>query len=543
MRPIAQPSSRVSPQGGSARVKAPQPSSAPTLRPYQTKVVNGVYEKISAGFNRIGILAGTGAGKTVISGQICAHARRLGLRLMFVVHLDVLVGQTADKLRSFGLECGFIKAGWKEDPTAPIQIASVQTLAQRDWWRDWQAQIVFYDEAHTTLFSQVGQEILEEVYPRAVHLAMTATPYRLGQGQLGDLLQTYVAAPVPSELQRMGFLAPMRYFGLPAEGQVELGEVTLVDGDFEMRGLKNACDRPELITRVVEEWCRLTPNKRTIAFCVDVEHAKHVAEAFNDAGIPADMVAGSTSRKDRQRLYSALGAGELMILTSCNVISIGFDEPSVEVGLLLRPTQSTALHQQQIGRVMRISPKTGKVCGLILDQAGNLSRLGFPEDIERYDLPVSDDDERKVPVGRSKLKGCPDCGAWVNLSAVDCPECPHSWASEPTVSAQDLIELWPRERFKSVDDVAILCKLFHYLRQQNYSKGRAPHQCDRAFYQLTNRLPEENWYSGAIFGIEPTSNNYVDYKVYLERVAFRLKKDLTWAMDEFKKEFGHITWS
>ena len=67
------------------------PPKAPTLRPYQTDVVNGVYGKISEGFNRIGILAGTGAGKTVISGQICAHARRLGLRLMFVVHLDVLV--------------------------------------------------------------------------------------------------------------------------------------------------------------------------------------------------------------------------------------------------------------------------------------------------------------------------------------------------------------------------------------------------------------------------------------------------------------------
>ncbi len=520
---------------------APSPR-PPTLRPYQTSVVNGVYEKIAAGFNRIGILAGTGSGKTVISGQICAHARRLGLRLMFVVHLDVLVGQTADKLSSFGLKCGFIKAGWKEDADAPIQIASVQTLAQRDWWRDWDAQMVFYDEAHTTLFSQIGQEILEDIYPRAVHLAMTATPYRLGQAQLGDFLQTYVAAPVPSTLQDMGFLAPMRYFGLPAEGQVELGEVHMVDGDFEVKGLKNACDRPELITRVVEEWCRLTPNKRTIAFCVDVEHARHVAAAFNDAGIAADVVAGSTSRKERQRLYTALGSGELTVLTSCNVISIGFDEPSVEVGLLLRPTQSIALHQQQIGRVMRISPKTGKEYGIILDQAGNLNRLGFPEDIERYELPVGDGHPSKTLPGKSKLKGCPDCGAWVHLSAVDCPECPHSWAREPSISAENLIELWPRERFKSVDDVVVLRKLFRHLRQQNFAKGRAPHQSDRAFFQLTNRLPEEGWYPGAIFGTQPTRDNQKDYRGYLERVAARLNKDLSWAIAEFQREFGSVPW-
>ena len=521
----------------------PAKTAAPTLRPYQTDVVNGVYEKISEGFNRIGILAGTGAGKTVISGQICAHARRLGLRLMFVVHLDVLVGQTADKLRSFGLDCGFIKAGWQEDPTAPIQIASVQTLAQRDWWRDWQAQMIFYDEAHTTLFSQVGQEILENIYPNAIHLAMTATPYRLGHEQLGDFLQTYVSAPVPSALQHMGFLAPMRYFGLPAEGQVELGEVNLVDGDFEIKGLKNACDRPELIARVIEEWCRLTPNKRTIAFCVDIDHARHVATAFNNAGITADVVTGSTSRKERQRLYTALGTGDLTVLTSCNVISIGFDEPSVEVGLLLRPTQSVALHQQQIGRVMRISPNTGKTHGIILDQAGNLNRLGFPEDIDRYELPVSETEHQpKTIPGKSKLKACPDCGAWVHLGAVDCPECDHSWAREPTISAQDLIELWPRERFKSVDDVVILRKLFRHLRKQNFAKGRAPHQGDRAFYQLTNRLPEEYWYLGAIFGTNPTPENLLDYKAYLEGVALRLKKDLTWAIAEFQKEFGQIPW-
>ncbi|MEM1426574.1 MAG: hypothetical protein AAGF75_08495, partial [Cyanobacteria bacterium P01_H01_bin.130] len=130
----------------------------------------------------------------------------------------------------------------------------------------------------------------------------------------------------------------------------------------------------------------------------------------------------------------------------------------------------------------------------------------------------------------------------VHLAAVDCPQCPHSWAREPSISAENLIELWPRERFKAVDDVVVLRKLFRHLRQQNFEKGRAPHQSDRAFFQLTNRLPEEGWYPGAIFGTQPTRDNQKDYRGYLERVAARLNKDLSWAIAEFQREFGSVPW-
>ncbi|NJN86484.1 MAG: DEAD/DEAH box helicase family protein, partial [Leptolyngbyaceae cyanobacterium SL_7_1] len=350
----------------SSPVKSVHP---PILRPYQVNLIKDLYAKLGEGHQRVAVIAGTGAGKTVIAGQICAHAESRGRRLLFLVHLDVLVGQTYDKMQAFGLHCGFIKAGWREDPTAPIQIASIQTMMKRSWWRQWHADVVLYDEGHTTIFSQVGQTLLYKTHPQAIHLALTATPYRLGKEQLGDHMDTLVASPVPSEIQRMGFLAPMKYYGMPANEQIDLSEVRTVGGDFDERDLKNACDRPELVERIVEEWFRLAPDRRTIAFCVDVEHARHVADAFRSAGIAAGVVDGSTSLKDRQRLYTDLRDGNLVVLTSCNVISIGFDEPSVEVGLLLRPTQSRALHFQQIGRVMRISPATGKTHGIILDQA------------------------------------------------------------------------------------------------------------------------------------------------------------------------------
>jgi len=76
---------------------------------------------------------------------------------MFLVHLDVLVGQTYEKMKAFGLQCGFIKAGWEENRAASIQIASIQTMAKRRWWQKWPADVVFYDEGHITLFSKVGK--------------------------------------------------------------------------------------------------------------------------------------------------------------------------------------------------------------------------------------------------------------------------------------------------------------------------------------------------------------------------------------------------
>ncbi|MDX2229890.1 MAG: DEAD/DEAH box helicase family protein [Leptolyngbyaceae cyanobacterium bins.349] len=517
------------------------PLKPPTLRPYQLKLIKDLYDKLNEGYRRVAIIAGTGAGKTVIAGKICADTRSRGLRLLFLVHLDVLVGQTSDKMKAFGLPCGFIKAGWREDPDAPIQIASVQTMLKRTWWQTWHADIVLYDEGHTTVFSQVGQQLLYETHRHAIHLALTATPYRLGKEQLGDHLETLVTSPVPAELQRMGFLAPMKYYGMPAGEGVNLAGVQTLAGDFDERQLKNVCDRPELVERIVEEWQRLAPDRRTIAFCVDVEHALHVAEAFRAADIPADAVDGSTPIKQRQQRYRNLRDGKILVLTSCNVISIGFDEPSVEVGLLLRPTQSRALHQQQIGRVMRISPKTGKTHGIIVDQAGNLQRLGFPEDIQGYTLPTSSEPDEP---GIAPKKLCPVCARVVWAAALVCPECGHQWlVMEPELYTDDLIEVVSeaRDTLALPSQEAMLAQ-FWSLRRRMFQDGIAPDMAMRFFYDKYGFLPEDSWCFGSTFGMSPTLEDKQAYKQYLSKIAKRQRKSLNWVISEFQKEFGPAGW-
>ncbi|HEY9881106.1 MAG TPA: DEAD/DEAH box helicase family protein [Leptolyngbyaceae cyanobacterium] len=511
-------------------VSAPHP---PKLRPYQVALINDLYRKLNEGHKKVAIIAGTGAGKTVISGQICAHAEAAGKRLMFLVHLDVLVGQTYEKMKAFGLHCGFIKAGWEENQEAPIQIASIQTMAKRRWWRKWPADVVFYDEGHITFFSQVGKTVLK-TFPDAVHLVMTATPERLGKEQLGDYMDALVASPVPNELQKSGFLATMRYY-MPG-GVANLKDVKTVRGDYDEVGLKNACDRPELIDKIVGEWKRLTPGKRTIAFCVDIDHARHVAEAFQKAGIPAETVEGGTPIKKRQEMYSSLRNEKILVLTSCNVISIGFDEPSVEVGLLLRPTQSSALHLQQIGRVMRISPQTGKQYGIILDQAGNLERLGFPEDIEEYCLPTAK--EERSGSSPPPMKPCPQCGRIVYAFIIKCPSCDHQWISERPLNLEEMVEIYSREQAHQIKDPEILRELFHGCRRRVYRENRSPELAENDFKYKCGRAPEPDWYRGSVLGLNPSLQQKFQFYQHLARKAKSLGKHSDWISAEFEKECG-----
>ena len=523
-------------------VAAPTPSSPPKLRPYQAELVKDLYEELNAGHKRVAIIAGTGAGKTIISGQICAHAEAAGKRLMFLVHLDVLVAQTYEKMKAFGLQCGFIKAGWEENRDAPIQIASIQTMAKRRWWQKWPADVVFYDEGHITLFSQVGKKVMTKTHASSVHLVMTATPLRLGKEQLGDYLETLVSSPVPNVLQEMGYLSSMKYYSMPRDSMVSLEEVKTARGDYDEKDLKNACDRTELVEKIVQEWFRIGKDKRTIAFCVDIEHANHVAEEFRKAGITADTVDGNTSIKDRKRLYQTLKSGKLRVLTSCNVISIGFDEPSVEVGLLLRPTMSSAMHFQQLGRVMRISPQTGKKYGIILDQAGNLQRLGFPEDIEEYSLPT-----RKASSGGGgapPTKPCPACGRIVLSFIVKCPDCAHQWSSERPINTENMVEIYSNAQAQQIKDISTLIELYHGHRRRAYKQGRGPRWADRTFMDQCGREPKAEWCFGSLYGVKPTWDEQLDIADYLYNSAKKSTGELEeWVIREFEKEVGPGTWS
>ncbi len=270
------------------------------LRDYQKKFIRDVYREIRNQRKRILGVAPTGAGKTIISAKIVKDAVSRGRRVLFVVHRDILVQQTSEKFAFFGLECGFIKSGWQENQQALVQIASVQTMESRSWWRNWPVELVILDECHLTAFSTIIQEMREQVHQNALYLGITATPWRLKSTEgMGDIFTALVCAPLPSTLINQGFLVKPAYFGsdLAEDAQIEIDE----EGDFNEKKLVIAYDHPEMIQEGLKQWQRLAYGRRTIIFAVNVTHSQHICEAFTKAGISSAHVDGRTFMKSEVR--------------------------------------------------------------------------------------------------------------------------------------------------------------------------------------------------------------------------------------------------
>ncbi len=139
-----------------------------TLRNYQKQVISDTYNLIRRGEKRILLFSPTGSDKTVIGSKIIYDAVSRSKKVLFVVHREILVNQTQNKFSAFSLRCGFIKAGWQEDSTAPVHIASVQTLACRHHWHNWHFDVIFFDECHLVAFAAVSHRMLSDIFPDAL---------------------------------------------------------------------------------------------------------------------------------------------------------------------------------------------------------------------------------------------------------------------------------------------------------------------------------------------------------------------------------------
>jgi superfamily II DNA or RNA helicase len=507
-----------------------------TLRPHQTKAVNNTYRAIEDGYRRIVLAASCSFGKTVVSSHIANDAVKSGLRVLFVVHMECLIEQTCDKMKSYGLEPGFIKAGYEENAESPVQIASVQTLARRNEWCSQHFDLIISDECHRTAFFDIHKELMNSVYPNAIYIGLTGTTKRLGDEQLGDYYEAIINTPTPLELQKKGFLAPMRYYVPAPKGRPRLESVPIVgfgdNQDYEETALKNACDTQELVSAIVYEWINNkeigAAGKRTLAFCVNKEHAKNVARAFTENGVPAATIVGEHSPEQRKLLYQWLREKKILVLTSVDVISIGFDEPSVEVGLLLRPTQSEALFLQQVGRIQRISPETGKKEGIILDQAGNCTRHPKPEEIEYYELPTSK--PKKERSGQARMKHCPMCDR-MNYNFVQDCACGYHYTTERDINENGMIEIEPGVAYSALE----LKEKFRQYRVESFMLWEPPIEAEKKFANEFGFGPLPEWYKGAIVHSKKIEDTYLDY---LADSARLLNKDAEWAMEQYKLEMA-----
>lgn len=411
-------------------------------RAYQTSAVDECRAHVAAGRRRPLLCAPTGSGKTICSTMVITSALSLGRRVLFVAHRRELIKQPLAKLLRAGVAAdalGVVMAGvpskprgtvpldgstddelWtayaRRDPTAHVQIASIDTLRNRALSHP--PDLIIIDEAHRSLAK--SYRTLIDLYPSAVLFGMTATPVRSDGRGLGEVYDALVVVASYTELVAGSYLVSPRVWSVPAADLPDLSGVRTVAGDYDQGQLGDAVDKAKLIGSMVDHYALHGGGAPALAFAVNVEHSRHIAQQFNAAGIPALHVDGETPTPERDAALTALRSGAVKVLTNCDVFTEGTDLPLVKCIILARPTKSVRIYLQQVGRGSR---PFGALPFVVLDHAGNAVEHGRPDRDREWTL----DAKPKKKGGAPPAKTCPSCYAVVEPACRVCPECGHEF--------------------------------------------------------------------------------------------------------------------
>lgn len=387
-------------------------------RPYQFAAVLGVLDwSTRHPTGRILLVVPPAGGKTLIVASLLRAVAAAGLRALVVVHRRELVEQHCKHLELCGLpseSIGIIMAGDKrQNADAPIQVASIDTLNRhRGRWPD--AQIVVTDEAHRD--ASDTRRALRAHYANALRLGITATPHRLdGRGLALDYDEMIIGATV-SALIADGYLAAPKTFTVPLESLPDLRRVRIIHGDYDRRALSRAASRKSLIGALPAHWKLHADGLSTVVFAASVRHSKRIVEAFRKAGVTAAHIDSRTPVRERAEILQRFAQGEIMVVSSVDVLAEGWDCLRCKCVIQARPTLSFNLHIQQTGRAMRV---WNGVVPIILDHAGNAVVHGLPQ----MDVPWSLESPSRDASPMSSVRVCKTCYAVMPSTAEICTEC------------------------------------------------------------------------------------------------------------------------
>lgn len=391
-----------------------------SLRPYQDDWIAGLRSAFRAGHHSpLGVLP-TGGGKTVCFSYLTARLRDARQRVAVLCHRDELVDQISRTLTAFDVRHGLITAGSLYDRREQAHVASVFTLARRIE-RVEVPDYVICDEAHHCIGASTWGKIVaawRERNPKLRLIGVTATPERHSGEGLGETFDTMVLGPTTRELIDLGALCEYRLFA--PHNAVDLSGVGMQGGDFKKGGAAAVMDKPAIVGDTISEYRRLLNGAPTVSFEVSIENAQHMAEQFRAAGYRAVCLDGKMEKSMRREINMDFARGAINVITSCELISEGYDMPGIVGAILRRPTWSLAMYLQQVGRMMRTAP--GKDCGFILDQVGNSARHGLPDDPRAWSL-LGREKKGEKDSGNVACRQCEKCFAVSPAAASKCREC------------------------------------------------------------------------------------------------------------------------
>ena len=378
----------------------------PAPREFQTSAHEALRQGIRDKHKNQVLMAPTGAGKTYLGLRIAHESLLKGRNALFVCDRTTLINQTSEVADAYGLtDHGIVQANHWRRNDLPFQIASVQTLAKRDYWP--RADVIIIDECHTQHKAWTEHVMTTQ----AKVIGLSATPFSKG---LGKIFSNLVNATTMNDLTVAGVLVPMRVFSCT---QADMkGAATKAGGEWADEA---AAERGSAIVGdVVSEWIKFSPTRKTIVFGATIKHCEELCRQFLAAGVVASIFTADTQPHEREMLLSEYRKHDstLRVLISVEALAKGFDVPDVGCVVDCRPLRkslSTAI--QMWGRGLRSSPNTGKTDCHLHDHTGNILR--FLDDYtgiffdgldsldlgDKLDKTVREDDEKEP-------KACPACG-------------------------------------------------------------------------------------------------------------------------------------
>ncbi|MDB6155943.1 MAG: helicase, phage associated protein [Chthoniobacteraceae bacterium] len=339
-----------------------------TLRPYQREAIDAVLTARRAGVRRMIVCLPTGAGKTVIFSELARMARR---QVLVLAHREELLGQARAKLEAAMEHVVSIERGAERaSADAKVLVCSVRSLHEERLARVLRGRdvgLIIYDECHHAaaddnlrVLRQLGA--FDEGWNGTL-LGFTATTAR-GDGKgLNKVFERIVYSRELPEMIDDGYLSPLRGFRISTSA--DLTRLSPGGLDFQEEELADAVDieeRNALVARSIQELAR---DRRTIAFCVTVNHARNLCWSLNVLGVRAGIVYGEMPSDVRAQALADFRSGRTQVLTNVAVLTEGFDDPGVSCIAMARPTRSEGLYAQCVGRGTRLHP--GKKDCLILD--------------------------------------------------------------------------------------------------------------------------------------------------------------------------------
>lgn len=452
------------------------------LYTHQEEVIVELREGFLQGHKRQVLAAATGFGKTVVAAHLALSAVQKGKKVLFVVDRIELVSQAVRTFSELGLHVGVLQGeNTSFARTDDIIVASIQTIRARQA-PDW-VHLVLIDECH--ILHQTHIKLMDR-WTAIPFIGLSATPLRKG---LGRHFTNLVRGPSIRWLTDHGFLVPVRGFAPAADAVTEaLKGIRVQRGDYVEADLGAAMNQKELVGDIVSTWQSRGEDRQTLCFATSIAHSKAIRDDFEAVGVSIAHIDAYTSADERRDIIARFKSREIRILTSVNVLGIGFDVPDASCLILARPTLSEALHIQQMGRGIRRAE--GKVDCLVLDHSGNTLKHGLPIHFEVPDLDTSETGTGEVRKKKDKdaLVKCSHCGALMERDEVTCSAC---GLDRPTRTSKvsyrdgDLVEFGEASHRHQADKAE---RQHFYQAAMGYllSRGKKP---GAAFYMTQDRYP------------------------------------------------------